>query len=266
MNAPGLAIWKWKRGAAARREMDEVATEEPLEIQVETRAISVTMRTPGHDEELAIGFLLTEGILSSSAQVERIQPHPRNAHGNAINVFLKAGVSVDFTKLTRHFFASSSCGVCGKASIDQIHRQFKALRSSARVSAETLLSLPPQMRTAQASFDRTGGIHAAALYSLEGRLLVLREDVGRHNAVDKVVGHAALQGWLPLNRSILLVSGRTSFEIVQKALAARIPVIAAVSAPSSLAVDFARRNRQTLVGFLRDDRMNLYCGKNRVKF
>lgn len=266
MSSRGAPIWKWKRGSAPSREIDELAGEEPLEIQVETRPVSVTMRTPGHDGELAAGFLLTEGILKSADQIQKIQPHPRNAHGNAINVFLADGVAVDFATLTRHVFASSSCGVCGKASIDQVHRRFKPLRSFARVKAETILALPNAMRAAQSAFDRTGGIHAAALFSLDGRLRVLREDVGRHNAVDKVVGHAALQGWLPLDESILMVSGRASFEIVQKALAARIPVIAAISAPSSLAMDFAQRNRQTLIAFLREDRMNVYSGKNRVTF
>src|SRR5204863_278947 len=183
-----------------------------------------------------------------------------------------------FEKLTRHVFASSSCGLCGKATIEAIHSQFPPLAapspntpvgatpaSPSPIPPATLLALPSKMRAVQSTFDRTGGLHAAALFSSEGDLLVLREDVGRHNAVDKVIGHALLHGLTPLDRHILLVSGRASFEIMQKALAARIPVLAAVSAPSSLAVEFARESGQTLIGFLREGRMNIYSGAERLR-
>jgi FdhD protein len=246
--------------------MDHVALEEPLEIRIETRPISVTMRTPGHDSELAAGFLVSEGVLHSATDVAAIRPNPRNRTGNSIDVFLRPGVTVDLAQLTRHVFATSSCGLCGKASIRAVRRQFKPIRSSrARVSADVLLGLGAALRSGQQTFDLTGGLHAAALFDLAGRLVVLREDVGRHNAVDKVVGHLLLQDKLPEDGGILMVSGRASFEILQKALAARIPIIAAVSAPSSLAVEFARENGQTLIGFLREDRMNIYAGPDRVR-
>ncbi len=266
LKAPIKQVLRWQRGARAVRANDELAAEEPLEIQVNTRPVCVTMRTPGHDEELAAGFLLTEGIIHARRDVLRLAPYPRNADGNVINVFLAARVRVDFARLTRHVFASSSCGLCGKASIAAVRQQFPAVRSRVSVAAETLLGLPGKLQAAQATFARTGGLHAAALFDLRGRLLVLREDVGRHNAVDKVLGWAWRRGSLPLDRRLLVVSGRASFEIMQKALAARVPVVAAVSAPSSLAVDFARASGQTLIGFLRGERMNVYAGARRVRF
>ena len=257
---------RWEAGAAPHRATDELAAEEPLEIQVDTRPVSVTMRTPGHDDELAAGFLLTEGLIRGPADIQETRPYPRNRAGNCLNVFLASGVAVDFARLTRHVFASSSCGLCGKASIAAVHQQFKPVRRRWRVDAKLVLDLPRRMRTAQTTFERTGGLHAAALFTREGELLVLREDVGRHNAVDKVLGHALLKGWLPLDRHLLLVSGRASFEIVQKALAARVAWIGAVSAPSSLAVEFARASGQTLIGFLRAERFNVYAGVGRISF
>lgn len=246
--------------------MEELAVEEPLEIQVDTRPVSVTMRTPGHDAELAAGFLLAEGLIKNPSDIHQIKPHPRNRTGNTLNVFLAPEVTVDFAKLTRHVFASSSCGLCGKASIAAVHQHFPAVRGKFSVSAKTLVALPEQMRLGQEGFDRTGGLHAAAMFTTEGKLVVLREDVGRHNAVDKVLGFGLLNGRLPFDRHVLMVSGRASFEILQKALAARIAVVCAVSAPSSLAVEFARRSGQTLVGFLRGPRMNVYTWKGRVRF
>ena len=219
------------------------------------------MRTPGHDPELAAGFLVTEGIVTSSQDILRISAHPRNEQ-NVINVFLRDGP--DLERLKRHVFVSSSCGLCGKRSIDNVHQHFKPVKSRMRIMAETLLSLPERLRAAQDAFARTGGLHAAGVFSGKGELIVSREDVGRHNAVDKVIGHGLLNGLLPFNDHILMVSGRASFEIVQKALAARIPIIAAISAPSSLAVEFAIESGQTLVGFLRGQRMNLYAGSHRV--
>ena len=253
------------RDGAVTQAADEVAHEEPLEIRVRGRAVTVTMRTPGHDDELAAGFLLTEGLIRARADVLRIEPCDRNDAGNVLNVLLAPYVHVDFEKLTRHVFASSSCGLCGKATIDAVRATFPPVSAELQIDAATLLKLPAAMRRDQSTFDRTGGLHAAALFDAAGTLLVLREDVGRHNAVDKVFGHALLTG-VATSDKILVVSGRSSFEIVQKALAARVPVIAAVSAPSSLAVEFARDSRQTLVGFLRDGRMNVYSHPERIRF
>lgn len=248
-----------KRGPAGR---DELAVEEPLEIQVDTRPVSVTMRTPGHDDELAAGFLVTEGIVTSSKDIIKISPNPRNRE-NVINVFLRN--SPDTERLRRHVFVSSSCGLCGKASIENVHQHFKPVKTRLRIGREVVLGLPEKLRAAQEAFALSGGLHAAALFSAHGKPIVCREDVGRHNAVDKVIGHGLLRDLLPFSGQILVVSGRASFEIMQKALAARIPVVAAVSAPSSLAVDFALESGQTLVGFLRDRRMNLYAGAHRIK-
>jgi FdhD protein len=245
---------------------DELAREEPLEIRVRGRAVSVTMRTPGHDDELAVGFLLSEGLIRSARDVNGIEPCDRNEGGNLINVRLAPEVPVDFEKLTRHVFASSSCGLCGKATIDAVRTTFPPVESDVVIDAQTLLAMPATMRKQQSTFDRTGGLHAAALFDANGKLIVLREDVGRHNAVDKVLGFALLKNLLPLSGHILVVSGRSSFEIMQKALAGRIPIIAAVSAPSSLAVEFAEANNQTLVGFLRDRRMNIYSHSTRIRF
>ncbi len=259
-------IFRWRAGSIVERADDELAHEEPLEIRVRGRAVSVTMRTPGHDDELAAGFLATEGMIKRREDVLRIEPCGRNEDGNLVNVQLAPDVAVDFEKLTRHVFASSSCGLCGKATIDAVRGQFPAVTSELLVDATTLLALPETMRQTQSTFDRTGGLHAAAIFSSAGELIVLREDVGRHNALDKVIGYGLLNGLLPYEAHILIVSGRTSFEIIQKALAARMPLIAAVSAPSSLAVDFATESGQTLVGFLRDKRMNVYAGQQRIRF
>jgi FdhD protein len=245
---------------------DDLAHEEPLEIRVRGRAISVTMRTPGHDDELAAGFLLTEGLIRQRSDVLRIEPCDRNDDGNLLNVLLAPEVHVDFDKLTRHVFASSSCGLCGKATIDAVRATFPPVQSDLNIDGATLLNMPAAMRQQQETFDRTGGLHAAALFDAAGNLLVLREDVGRHNAVDKVLGHALMNNRMPLDQHVLVVSGRSSFEIVQKALAARLSVIAAVSAPSSLAVQFAQENNQTLIGFLREGRMNIYSHPGRIRF
>ena len=264
---PGRAtIWKWESGSAPREQRDDLASEDPLEIRVGGRGISVTMRTPGHDEELAAGFLLTEGIIKGPADVRSARPVMRKEGCNAINVALTAGVSIDFDRLTRHVFASSSCGLCGKATIDAVMQRFPPVGSRLRVKAATLMEWSEKAAALQSNFRRSGGLHAAGLFSLEDNLIVVREDIGRHNAVDKVVGYAVFKRLLPLERHVLTVSGRASFEIVQKALAARIPMIAAVSAPSSLAVEFAAASGQTLVGFLRAGRMNVYSHPERVIF
>ena len=247
---------------------DQVATEEPLEIRVDTRPVSVTMRTPGHDDDLALGFLLSEGLIRRAEDVSAIRPYPRNTDGNAIDVLLQPEVRVNFARLTRHVFASSSCGLCGKATIDAVHASFPPLTppdpSRPGIAPGTLLGLPARLRAAQTTFATTGGIHAAAVFRADGTPICLREDVGRHNAVDKVLGHCLQHGPWPLDDHLLLVSGRASFELVQKALSARIPMLAAVSAPSPLAVEFARSSGQTLVGFLREGRFNVYSHPERI--
>jgi FdhD protein len=245
---------------------DLLAVEEPLEIRVRGRSIAVTMRTPGHDRELVAGFLFTEGVIRERRHLAdiapcRASPQPENSW----DVFLRSGVEVDFAQLTRHVFATSSCGLCGKASIDAVKQRFRPVASSLNVSARTLLQLPGRMRRAQPAFAQTGGLHAAAIFDTEGKLIVLREDIGRHNAVDKVLGWGFLENQLPFDSHILLVSGRASFEILQKSLAAQIPMVCAVSAPSSLAVEFARESGQTLVGFLRGDALNVYTHSKRIR-
>ncbi len=258
-------ITRWD-GEVAREVSDEVVVEEPLEIRLKNRPISVTMRTPGHDFELAAGFLLTEGILHKRDDILSIKYCAHNREHNVLNVMVAGTVAVDFQHLTRHVFASSSCGLCGKATIASIHNQFPPVRSDLVVDPPILSALPETMRAAQTTFDRTGGLHAAALFDRDGRMIVIREDVGRHNAVDKLVGHCLLAGLLPLEDKILVVSGRSSFEIMQKSLAARIPIVAAVSAPSSLAVEFAEKSGQTLIGFLREGRMNVYTHAEKIGF
>ena len=249
----------WKSG------MDSLAVEEPLEIQVRGRSVVMTMQTPGHDRELAAGFLLTERIIRRRADLVEIRTCRASLEPeNTLDVFLKAGVQVDFAALTRHVFATSSCGICGKASIEAVKQHFPPASSKISATAKTLTRLPERMHAAQKTFSQTGGLHAAAIFDATGKLVVLREDVGRHNAVDKVIGFGFLEKILPLDAHILLVSGRASFEIMQKALAAQIPIVCAVSAPSSLAVEFAGESGQTLVGFLRDDTMNIYSGAQRI--
>jgi len=255
-----------RRGRKPASESDWLAREEPLEIRVRGASIAVTMRTPGHDDELAVGFLLTEGIIRDRTDITAIAPclSAENPE-NVLNVFLAPAVPLDLDRLTRHVFASSSCGVCGKASIESVQQSFPPVHSRVCVTARRIASLPDRMRAAQAAFTQTGGLHAAAIFTASGKLVVLREDVGRHNAVDKVLGHGFLGVQLPFDSHVLLVSGRISFEIMQKALAARVPIVCAVSAPSSLAVEFARESGQTVVGFLRDGGMNIYAGGQRVR-
>jgi FdhD protein len=224
------------------------------------------MRTPGLDRELVAGFLLTEGVVKGSSDIVEIASCRKSADPeNVLNVFLSPSVRVDFDRLTRHVFASSSCGVCGKATIEAVHQQFEPIAAGVAISSAVLASLPAKMRRAQKTFALTGGLHAAALFDLRGKLLFVAEDVGRHNAVDKVVGWGLLNRKLPFREGVLLVSGRASFEIMQKALAAGIPVVAAVSAPSNLAVDFAQESGQTLVGFLRGKMMNVYAARKSLR-
>jgi FdhD protein len=254
--------------AQAGRRRDAVAREEPLEIRVGGAALAVVMRTPGHDEELALGFLVTEGVIASLADVGSVrhcgEVHDGDAVDNVIRVVLKPGVAVDLEALRRNFYATSSCGICGKASIERALATSPALVDGSRFDPTALLDWPARLAELQTAFARTGGLHAAGLFGPEGALDVVREDVGRHNAVDKVLGWALRAGRVPLTGHGLLVSGRCSFEVVQKALAARVPLVAAVSAPTSLAVEFAAAADMTLVGFLRGRGFNVYSGGDRL--
>lgn len=259
-----FAVVKYREGEAPSRAEDEAVVEEPLEIRVAGRGVGVTMRTPGHDAELVLGFLVGEGMLTNPGDVEQIRPCDR-ATGDLIDVIVSPGVAVDFARLTRHVFASSSCGVCGSASIDALRHRFPPVADGLRVSPRELYDASPKLRAAQSTFDQTGGLHAAGLFGASGGLVVAREDVGRHNAVDKVVGWAFSRGMLPLSAHFLVVSGRVSFEIVQKALAAGVPLVAGVSAPSSLAIDLASESNITLIGFLREGRFNVYGHADRVR-
>jgi len=257
-------------GAQTRPTIDTLAAEEPLEIRVGGEAVAVTMRTPGSDFELAAGFCLSEGLIQDPEQIEAIRycagtdPDTGQQTYNVVDIALRGGGTVA-PNLRRNVYTTSSCGICGTASIDAIRTSFDDIHDPVRVSPDVLRRLPDVMLDAQRVFERTGGLHAAARFTVSGELLDLREDVGRHNAVDKLVGHAALSGRLPLTGQILLVSGRVAFEIVQKALRARIPIVAAVSAPTSLAVAAAVAADMTLVGFLRADRMNVYAGGDRIE-
>ena len=279
---------------------DVLAIEEPLEIRlgfpkngkIEHRAISITMRTPGDDAELAAGFLFTEGILKSPDQVRQIRHcglgrNPTGRVGalsrstlaakestlptgrvsaNTIRVDLADGVDVDLERLKRNFYTTSSCGVCGKSSIEALHTGVKMLvDGDMTVSADVIHGLPAAALAAQATFEKTGGLHASVLFDRDGRVECVAEDVGRHNALDKVIGRRFIASETPLSDKILLVSGRASFELVQKALMAGIPILAAVGAPSSLAVELAREFGMTLIGFVRDDRFNVYCGGERIE-
>ena len=256
---------------------DRLATEEPLEIRLvfgpeahrRTQKIAVTMRTPGHDAALAVGFLWTEGILRDPAHVHDVQHVTRcrpEATGNIIEVALRPAAPVDLKTLHRNFYMSSSCGVCGKASMEAVRvAPAQALPPPAPLlDAATLYTLPERLRAHQAVFEQTGGLHAAAIFTPQGELRYCREDVGRHNALDKVIGEAVRAGALPLRDAVLLVSGRASFELVQKALLAGIPCLAAVGAPSSLAVQLARQHGLTLIGFLRGERANVYTEAARI--
>jgi FdhD protein len=255
-------VTEWREGKSRKAE-DYLATEEPLEIQIAARTLLVTMRTPGNDEDLAAGFLLTEGIIKSAGQLRAITA-PRGQK-NLVRAQLARGARIPSAHFRRKFAANSSCGICGKASIDAVRaRGVRSLSAGFRMPADILCKLPEVAVAAQETFGRTGGLHAAALFDATGSLLVLREDIGRHNAVDKVVGWALRAGRLPLKDCVMLVSGRGGFEIVQKAIVAGISVVASVSAPSSLAVELARRMHLTLVGFLRGKRFVIYSGEERL--
>lgn len=254
-------------GSTSKYDPDDVAVEEPLEIQVgftdearRARTLSITMRTPGQDEELAAGFLFTEGIIRKPSDVAAIL-----TGRNSVRVELARDVRVEWPAVERHVYMASSCGICGKTSIDAVRSmRCEGLMEGPMVPGSLVASLPQRLRAAQIVFNSTGGLQAAALFDCEGNLLDLQEDVGRHNALDKLIGTRFLRHQLPLSQSVLVVSGRASFELVQKALAAGIPVMAAVGAPSSLAVDLAHDAGMTLAGFVRPGGFNLYCGESRV--
>jgi FdhD protein len=250
---------------------DTLAAEEPLEIRVAGRPLTVTMRTPGNDFDLARGFLVSEGVVTADSDVAAIRycAGATADDGNTFNVIdvrLADGVPLPDVSVERNFYTTSSCGLCGKASLEAVRTisRWRVARDPLRLNTETIAALPEKLRAAQRVFDRTGGLHAAALFDAAGELWCVREDVGRHNAVDKVIGWALDQGRLPLSGMTLMVSGRASFELVQKAVMAGIPALAAVSAPSSLAVDLAREMGLTLIGFLRGTSMNVYSGIERI--
>lgn len=251
--------------ATSRASEDRVAREEPLEIRIGGVPIAVVMRTPGHDIDLVRGFVLTEQIVDSLDEIASVRhcttAETPEAEDNVVLVAPAAGVELDLAALRRNLFTSSSCGVCGKASIDRVLAVAQPLTSGARVDARWLYELPEQLRAEQAVFDQTGGLHAAGLFSIDDGRLVVREDVGRHNAVDKAIGAIASAG---IRADVLVVSGRVSFEIVQKALAARVPIIVSVSAPTSMAVQLAERSGLTLASFVRGRRMCVYTSDNRI--
>lgn len=257
---PGRIIRR-KQDGSLEYLRDDLTIEEPLEIRIAASSLATTMRTPGHDHELAAGFLVSEAIVRERGEITKISAHRENI----VEVDMAPGVKLKLNSAQRFGTISSSCGLCGKTNIDAIRQNFPAIRcKEVRIDIQTLLSLPQKLRDAQSDFARTGGIHAAGIFDMEGELKIAREDIGRHNAVDKVIGRAFLEELLPLDRHLLLVSGRASFEIIQKALAAGIPIVAAVSAPSSLAVEFSRDSNQTLIGFLRPPSFNIYSHIERV--
>jgi FdhD protein len=262
-----VQLTRYAAGRPAGEQPDFVAGEEPLEIRVEGRSLAVLMRTPGHDRELAAGFLLTEGIVKSAKDIFDITTcvtSGSEGRGNTVDVGLTHPGSVDFSKLSRHVLTSASCGVCSKTTIEAVLKRHRPLADPVRVAARTLLSLPQRLAKEQTTFQATGGLHACAVFDAKGKLLVVREDVGRHNALDKLIGFALLEKLIPLSGHVVLLSGRASFEMMQKAYAAGIPVAAAISAPSSLAVAFAHESGQTLAGFLRGRSMNIYAGSERI--
>jgi FdhD protein len=273
-------IRRFRRGELGiADDADLVATEEPFEIRLGysrsdgSRAeepVSITMRTPGHDDDLAVGFLFTEGIIRARGDVQSVVARGQRAADGLINVVrveLTPGVAVDFKRLERNFYMTSSCGVCGKASIDAVavQGQYDVGATEFQISGAALGRLPEALKTHQSVFEQTGGLHASGLFDAEGSIVALREDVGRHNALDKLIGHQLMQGNVPLRQNGVIVSGRASFELMQKAKMAGVPLVAAVGAPSSLAVGLAREFGITLVGFLKADRFNVYSRPDRIR-
>jgi len=259
------------KGNTIEEVADFLAVEDPLEIslsihdaspKVNHKNISITMRTPGSDKELALGFLFTEGIISTKQQVDKVDTSPNTTH-----VFLNTSEKLNLSSLDRHFYTSSSCGVCGKASLDAIKTVCRLANTSGnfQIAPDTIKSFPTILKQKQAIFKNTGGLHAAAIFNTSGSFVCLKEDVGRHNALDKLIGHFFLKDQLPLDQHLLLLSGRASFELIQKAVMARIHFVMAVGAPSSLAVEMAKEHHITLIGFLNETRYNIYSGAERIK-
>ena len=273
MSRKKITIWKIQANQSKQQE-DFLAIEEPLEIKIKqgnnpAKNISITMRTPGNDQDLALGFLFTEGIIKNIKEIKKVAhltSFNPEMQGNQIQIELAEESQVDLTKLDRHFYTSSSCGVCGKTSIDAVHQQsqFALANNDLKCDPKVIYQLPPALRAHQDVFDATGGLHAAALFDLKGNLILLKEDVGRHNAVDKLIGSALFQDTLPLQNHILQLSGRASFELIQKAMMAGIQMVSAIGAPSSLAVELAKESDITLLGFVKEDRFNVYCRKERI--
>lgn len=273
-----ITSWEKSQGGL-RGKTDWITREEPLEIRLvfgfaeqrTQRALAVTMRSPGQDRELAAGFVFTEGIIASLEDIEQLRYRPhfqQSPEENLLELHLRPGVSVELKHLKRHFYTTSSCGVCGKASLEAVATQLPPTLPAPRwfLSPEVLTRLPATLRKTQSAFQQTGSLHATASFDPQGNLQLLFEDVGRHNAMDKLIGHALLQDQLPLRQKILLVSGRLSFELVQKALMAGAECLAAIGAPSSLAIDLAKENGMTLIGFLKPNRFNVYSGEDRILF
>lgn len=257
-------VWKFHKGETPQQQSDELAVEEPLQIAINGRPFLLTMRTPGHDGELAAGLLLAEGVIGHRSDLASIHHCEKDPNRNLLKIELASHCQLDSASSSRTSYANSACGVCGKTSIEELRNRFPRVTSDRSIDKDLLWQLPERLLKAQTHFQRTGALHAAALFKMNGDLLTLREDVGRHNAVDKVLGYALMQNWLPLDEVVLLVSGRVAFEIVHKALAGGIPIIAGVSGPTSLAVAFAEQNGQTLIGFLREHTMNLYSHPQRL--
>lgn len=274
-----VPLMRVSQSVEPQADTDVLAVEEPLEVRLSwheqgtrrQQSVAITMRTPGHDEELAVGFLFSENIIRQRAEIAHVAPCGLPARAgapvNTVRVDVSPNAQVDLKRLERHFYTSSSCGVCGKTSLEALQTAVPKLPEAIKplVKAEIIHGLPAKLRDGQDVFDRTGGLHAAGLFDANGQLIMVREDVGRHNAVDKLIGAQLLTGRVPLTDNILQVSGRASFELVQKALMAGVPMLSAVGAPSSLAVELAQEYGMTLLGFVRDGRFNVYCGAQRIK-
>ena len=263
-----IKINKYRDGESNSIE-DFVAVEEPLEIRIENRSIAIVMRTPGHDQELTAGFLLSEGAIKNSKEIFEIsecinQSKDDKEIGNYVDVILTDNSNFNFENLTRHVFTSSSCGVCGKATLESVMTEFEKIKKTKKISPEKRLKLPEKLLLAQETFKKTGGLHASALFDENGEIVIIREDVGRHNALDKVIGHSFKNSLFDTKNQFIACSGRLSFELVQKTLMANIGLLMGVGAPTSLAIDLAKRFDMTLIGFVKSDSFNIYCGEKRI--
>ncbi len=262
-----VTIHRYSDGVMPGPGRDEVVIEEPLEIRIEGAPVAIAMRTPGQDEELAAGWLLSEGIAASAAEIASIVPRPGGDDSRAamVDVMLRDPARFDATRHRRSLVSNASCGLCGAATVDQVLRDFAKVTSQFCIGAKLLLEMPALLTAQQGAFRRTGGVHACGLFDAAGKLIALREDVGRHNALDKLLGRALLDGLLPLSQHVIFLSGRVSFEMMQKALAAGVPVVAAIGAPSSLAIELAEKSGQALAAFIRGTTMNVYAGIERLR-